>query len=425
MYERGLIVGSGGREHAIGWKINKDSLNNDNPVRLFFAPGNGGTSEIGRNVDIEPTDISRLVNFASDNNLYVIFGSEAPLALGGVNAMNEAGVQSFGPTQEAARLESSKAFAIGFMRRHGIPHPDTFVFDSFKKAENYVSNIDPEEIVIKADGLAGGKGVLLPKSKEGALITLRDMMITKESFGEAGSSVLVQKRLKGNEVSIMAFVSESAVVMLPTARDYKRLMDGDLGPNTGGMGAYSPNDNLTQDDLAEIYHGILVPTQKGMAKEGRPFKGLLYAGIMMTHEGPKVIEYNVRFGDPETQVQLPRLRTPLLPLMKATMNGRLKRGMVKIDPRHSAGVVIASEGYPHIQKNGKEVYVSKDISDEVLIFHGGTRNDGESIKSTGGRILTVVSLGESKEEARNNVYDAIEENAVWVDGGINRWDIAS
>jgi phosphoribosylamine---glycine ligase len=415
-----LIVGSGAREHALGWKMRQDSPH----VRLDFAPGNGGTSSIGRNLDIGPRDISRIVNHASDNGSFVVVGPERPLAEGLVDALGEAGVESFGPTQSAARLESSKSFATDFMSRHGIPHPTTEVFDDPHDAISFVTHYDsPEGLVIKADGLAEGKAVFLPDTVEGAVHAIRRIMIDK-IFGDAGQKILVQERLRGREVSAIALVSNE-VEMLPLTQDYKRAYEHNDGPNTGGMGAFAPSDRITQEELEEIYYGIMLPTQKGMIAEGTPFRGALYAGIMMTSEGPKVLEYNVRFGDPETQVQMRIVRSSLLNLLHSTARGRLKPDQIATSKDHAVGVVLASGGYPGNYEVGKKIRgLDRQLDDGVVVFHAGTTIQNGEVQTSGGRVLTITATGPSQETARKKAYSAIGYEGIAFDGSFYRPDIA-
>lgn len=421
--ENVLIIGSGAREHALGWKIRQGSSH----VRLDFAPGNGGTAQIGTNRDIGFTDIDRMVNFAVDNGSFVVVGPERPLAMGLVNALSEAGVSAFGPTQETAQLESSKAFAVDFMDRYDIPHPETEVFDDPLEAEAFIRGYpSADDFVIKADGLAEGKAVILPRSQEEAISTIRRMMVDRE-FKEAGERILIQQRLYGTEVSAIALVSNE-VELLPLARDYKPAYDGDEGPNTGGMGAYSPSEYVSQQQLMDIYYSILLPAKMGMIQDGMPFKGALYAGIMMTDDGPKVLEFNVRFGDPETQVQVRRIKSNLLHLLQSTARGRLIEDQVKVSNDHAVGVVIASGGYPGNYEKGKRIGGIDQTPDGVVVFQAGTSIQDGELKTSGGRVLTVTATGPTKAEARQKVYTAIgergEEEGIWVEGGFNRGDIA-
>ncbi|HTK03190.1 MAG TPA: phosphoribosylamine--glycine ligase [Alphaproteobacteria bacterium] len=417
MPQKILILGSGAREHAIGWKILQD-----NPkVKLFFAPGNGGTSKIGNNLDIDVNDTKRLLNFASENNIdLTIVGPERPLANGIVNAFQKKSLSIFGHTKEATILESDKAEAMLFMQRHRIPHPDFRIFTDSKEAEEFVRNPAWEKFVIKASGLADGKGVVLPGTEEDAILTIRKMMIEGE-FGEAGKKIVIQERLIGKEVSVIGFVSNEIGLLVP-AQDYKRIFDNDKGPNTGGMGAYAPNINITQKQLNEVYNFILLPTKLGMEQEGKPLCGVLYVGLMMTKNGPKVIEYNMRFGDPETQVQLRLLKSNLLQTMKNCIDGKLTQKDYKSSSDVAVGVVVASDGYPGKYEVGKEIIGNdKNFGKDVVIFHSGTKREDKKLVSSGGRVLTVTAIGKTRQEASKKIYNVIDE--ISMSGKFYRSDI--
>lgn len=419
-----LVVGGGGREHAIGWKLSEDAKRFHEPVKLYFAPGNGGTSNIGTNLDIDATDINRQVDSAKEFGIgFVIYGPEAPLIAGAVDEMKEAGIAAFGPTAGAARLEGSKIWAVEIMEKYGVPHPNSIAFDSYEAARNLILRSDVQKIVIKADGQALGKGVLLPQSESEAISWLRDAMV-KKTFGQAGERVLVQERLKGDEVSAIGFVSNSIGLLVP-ARDYKRVFDNDRGPNTGGMGGYAPNDSISQEQLEEIYHRIFLPIQQAMIQEGIPYIGALYAGVMLTDRGPMLLEINARMGDPETQVQLPRLKTPLLPAMEATVRGNLTSKMLESDQRSSVGVVVAMEGYPGSYEKGNDIYIGEGLPRDVIVFHGGTAIRDDELLTSGGRVLTVLGTGKTRGEAREKVYQVLEGGDVYVDGGFFRRDIGA
>ncbi len=414
-----LIIGSGAREHAIGWKI----LQHDSQHRkLFFAPGNGGTAEIGENIDINANDTDRLLNFAIDNNIdLTIVGPEGPLANGIVNTFQAKGLSIFGHTKEAAVLEYDKGEAMLFMERHRIPHPRFEIFTDSNKAEDFIKSNDWKGIVIKANGLAEGKGVVLPDNDEEAIVTIRKMMI-EEQFGEAGRKIVIQERLIGKEVSVIGFVSNDIGLLVP-AQDYKRAFDGDKGLNTGGMGAYAPNVHLTKKQLDEVYTSILLPTKLGMEEEGRPLCGVLYAGLMLTDEGPKVIEYNMRFGDPETQVQLRLLKSDLFETMTNCINRKLTKKDYQSSTDAAVGVVIASGGYPGIYETGNEIQGLDSISDDtIVVFHGGTKQLQGNLVSSGGRVLTVTAIGKTKEEAVGRIYRQIGK--ISMNGGMYRKDIA-
>lgn len=317
--EKILIIGNGGREHALGWKV-KQSPNNP---ELYFAPGNGGTGQIGRNIDSGQLDIDRLLRFSADNGInFTVVGPEAPLAKGIGDVFRENNLPIFAPTEKAARLETSKSWAIDFMVRHNIPHPKSVVITDPHVAIRFFDKPVWNDIVIKANGLAAGKGVFLPNSKEDAMSAIRRIMIDKEF--DNGSKVIIQERLRGREMSLLAFTDGKAIVPLLPAQDYKRLQDGDKGPNTGGMGAFAPVP-MSAQLYEQVYDTILRPTVDGIREEGNIFQGVLYAGLMLTADGPKVLEFNVRFGDPETQVLMMLLQSDLLTALKNTTEGKLNR----------------------------------------------------------------------------------------------------
>lgn len=422
MKEKILIVGSGAREHAMGWQMMQHDQGNR---ELFFAPGNGGTSQIGQNVDIGVDEIDRLQAFAHDEEIdFTVVGPERPLANGIVNAFQKENLTIFGHTKEAAILESDKAEAVLFMRRHNIPHPDSAIFTDPLEAEFFIQNNPWEDIVIKASGLAEGKGVVLPDSKEEGIDVVRRMMIDKD-FGDAGDKIVIQERLKGEEVSVIGFVSNEIGLLVP-AQDYKRAYDGDKGPNTGGMGAYAPNTNISQEQLDEVCKSILLPTKEGMEQEGRPLTGAIYAGLMMTEAGIKVIEYNVRFGDPETQVQMRLLQSDLLKSMKATVEGRLAEEDYRSGSDASVGVVLASGGYPGDYEAGKRIHgADRDYGRDVVIFHAGTNRVCGELFSSGGRVLTVTATGKTKEAATEKIYNVVCDDGVSLDEGFYRRDISN
>lgn len=422
---RTLLVGSGGREHAFAWKIAEDAKRSGQRVGQSFAPGNSGTAKLGRNLDgIGAMDINRQVDYARDNGVgLVIYGPEAPLIAGAVDEMREAGILAFGPSQKAAMLEGSKVFTTRFAWRNEMPIPPTRIFRSYEAAQAYMDRHDPRKKVIKVDGEALGKGVFLPESRDEADQNLRDIMV-EGAFGKAGERVLVQNREEGREVSVIVMVSKNSIALLPTARDFKRAYNHDKGLNTGGMGAYTPNDALSNDELDEIIQSIILPAQRGMIEEHMPFFGLMYAGVMLTANGPRLLEFNVRGGDAETQAQVPRLTTPLLPAMIATIRNRLTPEMVRYDNRASVAVVIASDGYPGKYKKGMRIDIADELPKDVLVFHAGTKQDenGELV-TNGGRVLTVVGTGDTIEQASEAAYKPIESGDIFVDGAFYRTDI--
>lgn len=413
-----LIVGSGGREHALGWKIGQSQQVSE----LYFAPGNAGTALFGKNIEIGALEIDRLVRFAKDNDIILtVVGPEVPLAAGIVDAFEEEGLLIFGPTGRAALLETDKAWATAFMQRHNIPHPKSSTIGGFGEALNYVKQQGGDKIVIKATGLAAGKGVFLPKSLREAEACLKRIMINEE-FGPC-KEVLIQERITGREVSQLAFSDGKTIVPLLPVQDHKRIDDGDRGPNTGGMGAFAPaatNKKLRE----EIYETILAPTIDGMRREGRIYKGVLYAGLMITARGPKVLEYNARFGDPETQPLMMLFSSDLFAVIKSCTDGTLKAKQVSFRKGAALCVVIASSGYPGKHETGKEIG-GLDVKGDwnVEVFHAGTKNLNGKIVSAGGRVLGVTAYGKTMSEARKKAYLAIGKRGVHFAGMHIRHDI--
>ena len=406
MTERVLIVGSGGREHALGWKI-KQSANSPD---LYFAPGNGGTQQIGTNLDIEATEVNNLARFSSDNKVgLTVVGPESPLGEGIVNVFNEDRLPIFGPTQEAARLETSKSWAIDFMKRHNIPQPKSVVFTDLRVAMHFFDEPVWKDFVIKADGLASGKGVFLPDSKEEATNAIKRIMIDREF--DNGSRIVIQERLRGKEISFLAFTDGKIIVPLLPAQDHKRVNDNDKGHNTGGMGAFAPAASMDKELVKQVYDRILKPTVEGMGMEGNLFKGVLYAGLMMTNDGPKVLEYNVRFGDPETQPLMMLLSSDLLKALKNTSGGRLKKSDIGFRRGAAVCVVLAAEGYPEKPITGDEIHGLESITDpNIQLFHAGTVLENGKVITNGGRIVDVTAYGKNRGEARKILYPYIRKN---------------
>jgi phosphoribosylamine--glycine ligase len=416
-----LIIGGGGREHALG-----NTLHQQNPDQtLYFAPGNGGTAQIGTNLDIPSDDIDRLVDLASERMELVVVGPEVPLAHGIIDALSEAGVSGFGPSQEAAQLEASKAFAARFLDRHGIPAPASFITSDPAEAAVFFQDHDPREYVIKADGLAAGKGVILPDDRVLAQKTIQDMMVAKV-FGEAGHTIVIQERLTGREVSVLAFTDGKTIVPMLPAQDYKRAYEADRGPNTGGMGVITPVPFATPEFVDQVHADILQPTIDGMRQDGHPFKGILYAGLMLTDDGPKVLEYNVRFGDPETQALLPLLSTELAPIITACINGSLKKDLVSFRPgTFAACVVLASGGYPGRYKKGIPI-MGLDRDYPINIYQAGTALDhDQQVVTNGGRVLNIVGTGGTLQQALEKAYRHIGETGIHFDNMHYRQDIGS
>ena len=400
---RVLIIGSGGREHALSWKIARGGK----AERIYCAPGNGGTAQEGENIPLKDSDVAGLVAFAKENAIdFVIPGPELPLTLGVVDAMRQAGVRCFGPSQWCAQLEGSKAFAKDIMQKAGVPTAACGVFTELEAARAFVEE-KGAPIVIKADGLAAGKGVIVAQTREEALDALDRIM--GGVFGEAGSRVVIEEFLVGEEVSLLAFCDGTTALPLPSAQDHKAVFDGDTGPNTGGMGAYSPAPILPDTDLEKMADLAIRPILKEMARQGHPFTGILYAGLMMTEDGPKVLEYNVRFGDPECKPLLMRLESDLLDVMGACIDGRLADVKLALRPESALGVVIAAEGYPGDYPKGMEIK-GIDVVDalpDTKVFQAGTKREGSRTLSSGGRVLCVTALGKGLAEAQKRAYEAV------------------
>jgi phosphoribosylamine--glycine ligase len=400
-----LVVGSGGREHAITWKLSQSKK----VEKIFCAPGNGGIKEIAELVDIKQNDILRLLDFAKNNKIdLTVVGPEAPLVKGIVDIFNENGIKAFGPLKDIAMLEGSKVFAKNIMKKFSLPTADFRVFDNPNGAKKYLNEIGIP-IVIKADGLAGGKGVIIPKTIEEGLKAIDSMMVDKV-FGDSGNKIILEDCLEGEEASVLVFTDGKTIVPLESSQDHKRIFDKDNGPNTGGMGAYSPAPVVTKDMLDKVIKNIFRPVIDGLRKEGKLYKGVLYAGLMITKNGPMVLEFNVRFGDPETQAILPRLKSDLLDVMMACIDGTLDKIDVKWDRFSCISVACASKGYPDEYEKDIEIFgleQAKKIKD-VIIFHAGTKNENGKILTNGGRVLGVTSLGNDIKSAKLNAYKAIE-----------------
>ena len=413
-----LVIGSGGREHALVWKIRQ----NPKVKEIFCAPGNGGICDIAQCVDIPVDDLEGLLKFAQKNKIdLTVVGPESPLASGIVDLFEKKNLKIFGPRKDAAQLEGSKVFAKEFMKRHEIPTAGFRSFESLTEAQTFIKK-ERFPLVVKADGLAGGKGVVICNSLKEAEAALLDIM-DKKIFKEAGKKVVIEEYLKGEEASILAVSDGVDFVMLDSSQDHKRIFDGDIGPNTGGMGAYSPAPIITQSLKREIGTTIIKPVIDGMRKEGKPFKGILYAGLMIADDWPRVLEFNVRFGDPETQVLLPRLKNDLVDLMFASCSGQLKGTRLQWDSRSSVCVVMSSRGYPGEYEKGKEITGLNQVKDsQTIVFHAGTKREGNKILSWGGRVLSVTSLGDEIEEAIERVYAYTDK--IKFDGCFFRRDIA-
>lgn len=399
-----LIVGSGGREHALAWKLRQSPLVDE----LFIAPGNGGTALEGTNVPIAEDDLPAIVAFAREHSIdLVVPGPELPLVLGIKDSLAAAGIACFGPNAFSAQLEGSKAFAKHIMREAGVPTADFGVFDDFYEARDYVLR-HGAPIVVKADGLAAGKGVVVARTTEEAIEALDDIMV-KKIYGSAGAHVVVEAALAGEEASFLALVDGETIVPLPSAQDHKAVGEGDTGPNTGGMGAYSPAPVLPADRWDEMTELVIRPIVRTLAVKDTPFCGVLYAGLMMTADGPYVLEYNVRFGDPECQPLLMRLDGDLAAIMMAAATGRLDSVPVTYNPRTALGVVIAAQGYPGSYDSGMEISgIEEAEADGAKVFQAGTSlKDGKTV-SRGGRVLCVTALGDTLAQAQQKAYAAAD-----------------
>jgi len=413
-----LVVGKGGREHAIAWKVKQSPL----VKKVYIAPGNAGTEKLGTNVPINATDIENLVKFAKEEGIdLTIVGPEDPLAKGIVDRFQREGLKIFGPDSSGARLEASKVFAKNFMEKYGVPTAKYGTFDNPKEAKAFIKQLG-EKVVVKADGLAAGKGEFVCQSQEEALKVVDDLMV-KGILGEAGKRVVVEEFLEGEEASYMVMVDGEDYVPLPTSQDHKRLLEGDRGPNTGGMGAYSPTPVIDEEMENRIRKEVIERTLKGLAEEGIHYRGFLYAGLMITKEGPKVLEFNVRLGDPEAQPILTRIESDLVEHIMDILEGNIKRVNLKTSPRWALGVVIASKGYPFNPETGKVIYGLEEAErlPDVVVFHAGTKRQGNQIVTAGGRVLTVVGLGLSFEEAKRKAYEGVSK--IHFDGMYYRRDI--
>lgn len=397
-----LIISSGGREHALAWKLAQSPL----VERVYVAPGNAGTALVAENVPIAEDDFAGLMAFAKEKGIgLTAVGPEVPLANGIVDQFQAAGLPIFGPTQAAAQLEASKAFAKTFMQEMGIPTAKAAVFTDYEEAREYLAQ-NPGPTVIKASGLAAGKGVIVCDDTAQAEAALQEIMLDR-AFGAAGDEVLIEERMVGLELSLLVLTDGVTGVSLTPARDHKRIYDGDHGPNTGGMGAYAPPPDVTPELIAEIMATIVRPTIRGMAERGTPYVGVLYAGLMLTAVGPKVIEFNCRFGDPETQVVLPMLDGDLAEIMLACIEGRLTPQMVRFYDGACATVVLAAPGYPGPYPKGLPITGLDEMPDDVLVFHAGTKMSEGQIVTNGGRVLAVSARGEDLTTAVARVYTAV------------------
>ncbi|MDH5357565.1 MAG: phosphoribosylamine--glycine ligase [Gammaproteobacteria bacterium] len=408
-----LVIGGGGREHALAWKL----IQSPRCTQVYVAPGNPGTAiETGiENVDIAVDDIVSLVTFAKDNNIELtIVGPEVPLVMGVVDAFNDAGLRCFGPSRDAAQLEASKSFTKDFLARHAIPTAAYQVFTDVAPAVDYIKQ-QGAPIVVKADGLAAGKGVIVAQTEQQAIDAVEDML-SGNAFGEAGHRVVIEEFMTGEEASFIVMVDGEHILPLATSQDHKARDNGDQGPNTGGMGAYSPAPVVTPAVHDRIMTEVIEPTVKGMAADGRPYVGFLYAGLMIdTNGAPRVVEYNCRFGDPETQPIMMRLQSDLVMLCEAALDGKLDTVDVQWDSRAAVGVVLAAGGYPETYRKEDEITgLNSDEQDGTKVFHAGTRLKNGKVVTAGGRVLCATALGTTVAEAQNKAYKTID-NIHWQD----------
>ena len=400
-----LVIGSGGREHALAWKLAQSAK----VQKVFVAPGNGGTATENGLENLALSDFSQLIDFCRKEQIYLtVVGPEAPLAAGIVDTFQEAGLKIFGPRRAAAQLEASKDYAKQFMRRHGLPTAKYATFSDAAQARAYVE-AQGAPIVIKADGLAAGKGVVVAASVAEAIAAI-DRMLLHNYLGDAGARVVIEEFLEGEEASFIVMADGVHALPLATSQDHKRLRDGDQGPNTGGMGAYSPAPVVTPQLHARVMREIIAPAIQGMAKDGTPYVGFLYAGLMIDPSGtPKTLEFNCRLGDPETQPILVRLKSDLYSLVDHALTGTLDKVKAEWDRRSALGVVLAAHNYPDEPRKGDRIEGLPKPTDDCRVFHAGTRKDGKAIVTSGGRVLCVTALGDSVKMARTRAYEAIDQ----------------
>lgn len=399
-----LIIGSGGREHAIGWKI----MQSAKCESLYFAPGNSGTAKIGTNIDIKAIDIKSLIEFVKKEKIDLTLAiPDDPLALGIVDQFQKEGLRIFGPSKKAAQIESSKAFAKNFMRKHNLPTANFKVFTDYNEAINY-TNSQNLPIVIKASGLALGKGVVIAKTKEEAEKALNDIFV-KDIFGEAGREVVIEEFLVGSEISIHVLSDGKNYSIFPASQDHKKIGEGNTGPNTGGMGTIAPVPFVSKELMNEIDKTIIAPTLSNMNAGGNKFSGVIYPGLILTDSGPKILEYNARFGDPETQTYMRLLDSDLLDLINACIDKKLDNQKLKWKKAYACTIVLASLGYPESYEKGKIIKGIEDAEEDknIMVFHAGTRMQNDELVTNGGRVLGVSAIGESLDEALNAAYRAV------------------
>lgn len=401
-----LIVGGGGREHALAWKI----AQSPRVSKIYCAPGNGGIAAIAQCIPIKAVDIEGIISFSKEEQIdMVVVAPDDPLAAGMVDALEEAGIRAFGPRQNAAAIESSKVFSKNLMKKYGIP---TAAYEAFENIDDATEHLKKSRfpIVIKADGLALGKGVIIAENYDEAKTAVYNMMSDKV-FGNAGDRVIIEEFLTGREISILAFADGKTVIPMVSSQDHKRAYDNDMGPNTGGMGTFSPSRFYTEEISSFCMENIFMPTLEAMNRENCPFKGIIYFGLILTDDGPKVLEYNARFGDPETQVILPLLKTDLIDIFDAVIDGKLDSVNIQWDDNATVCVILASGGYPVKYKKGLEIKgieeAEKDPS--IIVFHAGTKLESGRYYTSGGRVLGVTAVAETLERAREKAYKAAEK----------------
>ena len=415
---RVLILGSGGREHALAWKI----AQSPKVEKIYCAPGNAGTARVAENIDISPDNIQALLNFALIKGIgLTVVGPEQPLVKGIADSFEESGLRVFGPSQRAAEIEGSKVFCKDLMKKYGIPTARYESFNSLDQVKFFTKGDEP--VVVKASGLASGKGVVLCRNGKEARSAIQSIMQEKV-FGNAGDQVVIEEFLTGQEVSLLAFTDGETVLPLDSAQDHKAAFDNDKGPNTGGMGAYSPAPIFTDELKKKVIDEIMIPTVRAMAKEGRYYRGMLYAGLMLTESGPKVLEFNARFGDPETQPIMMRIKNDIVPIFEACIDGTLATQTLQWKPESTVCVVMAAKGYPGSYEKGNEITgLNLDENQQAMVFHAGTKLDNGKVLTNGGRVLGVTALGLNINQAIKNAYSVVDK-IKW-DGIHFRKDIGS
>ncbi len=411
-----LVVGGGGREHTILWKL----AQSPRKPKLYCAPGNGGISKIAQCVNIGATEIEKMVEFAKKEEMdLVVVAPDDPLAMGMVDALEAAGIRAFGPNRAAAIIEASKAFSKELMKKYGIPTADYATFSDAEEALRYVQTAEIP-LVVKASGLALGKGVLICKTRQQAEDAVRQIMVDK-AFGAAGETVVIEEFLEGPEISVLTFTDSHTILPMASAQDHKRARDNDEGLNTGGMGTFSPSKQYTPKVQEQVEREIIFPTLDALNAEGRPFKGVIFFGLMLTQKGPKLLEYNARFGDPEAQSVLFRMKNDLLEIFEAVIDERLQEIQLEFEEGAAVCVVMASGGYPEHYEKGKEITGLEDVSPEVMVFHAGTKLENGKFYTSGGRVLGVVAKGEDIQAARKIAYENVEK--IHFEGAQYRKDI--